>query len=159
MKMKRIFRSTYFSHHVTMSGYFPSCSPHLVHSCWIRLLVVASSKTFVLIFYTPLPPCSRKASSLIRMHTARCSVNAEITLSTHISDHWVLYVLYSIKACRSMTSLTYIYDSGRDYFAHIDKTEAGDLFFSFLKFIFPVQLVFVRTQLNFPLWSLLESTK
>ena len=155
MKMKRIFRSTYFSHHVTMSGYFPSCSPHLVHSCWIRLLVVASSKTFVLIFYTPLPPCSRKASSLIRLHTATRSVNVEITLSTPISDHWVLYVLCSIKAWRSMASLMCIYESGRDSFAHLDKTETGDLLFSFLKFIFPVQLVFVRTKLNFPILSLL----
>jgi len=73
-----------------MSGYFPSCSLHLVHACWIRLLQVVSSKAFVFIFYRPRSRCSRPAFSWIRRHTARWTVNAEITVSTLISDQWVL---------------------------------------------------------------------
>jgi hypothetical protein len=54
-KGKRIFRFTYISHHITMSGYFPPCSLHLVHSCWKRLLIVVPSKGFVFIFHRPRP--------------------------------------------------------------------------------------------------------
>jgi len=52
--------------------------------------------------------------------------------------------LYSIKACRSMTSVMCKFDSERDCFPHIDKTEAGELFFYMLKFIFPVESEFSR---------------
>lgn len=39
-----------------------------------------------------------------------------------------------------------MYTSRSDSFPHIDYVEAGDEFHYCLKFIFPVQLVFVRTQ-------------
>jgi len=87
MKRKRGFHVTYFSHHLTITGYFPSYTLHLVRSCWERLPIVVYSKRSMFIFHKPQPPVRREVSSLIRQHTTRWSVNAATTVSSPPSDH------------------------------------------------------------------------
>ena len=118
---KSIFRLTYFCHHVTMSGCFPSCSLHLFHSCWKRLLRVVSSKRFVFIFHRTRPRCRTGAFKLTRSRsTARWFVNSATTVCT--SCFWPLRfdVTYSPKACRSMRGVMSTYGSERDVFPHSD---------------------------------------
>jgi len=84
MNMFRIFLLTYLSHHVTLFGYFFSCCFHFDRYCCSWSLKVASSSSFIFIFYLPPLRRSSGASRVIHKHTSRCSVNAAIAVSTTI---------------------------------------------------------------------------
>jgi hypothetical protein len=81
-----------------MSGYFSSCSLHLLHSCSKRLLLVVYFNIFVYIFHRSRACCSIPGSSLIRSHTTRWPVNITTTVSTPKS--WPL--CFDVNYIRSM---------------------------------------------------------